>query len=286
MNTRLNEDIRSKIRENYGNIARDAGAQTPAGQTTACCGSGPEPDQVSKGWGGGTGNIRANQIAALIGYSQAEQDSVPEGANLGLGCGNPQTIAALQPGETVVDLGAGGGFDCFLAARQVGGDGRVIGVDMTPDMISRARLNAEKIQSDNVEFRLGEIEHLPVADEQADLVMSNCVINLSPEKLKVYQEAFRVLRPGGRLAISDIVALQPLPDEIRRDLEMVSACIGGAATVAYTENMIKRAGFENIRIVPEKVSQEIVDEWLPGSKVGEYVAPASIEARKPLMNCS
>jgi len=192
----------------------------------------------------------------------------------------------LQPGETVVDLGSGGGFDCFLAARQVGGDGQVIGVDMTPDMISRARLNAEKIRLDNVEFRLGEIEHLPVADKQVDLVMSNCVINLSPEKQKVYQEAFRVLRPGGRLAISDIVALQPLPDNIKSDLEMVSACIGGAATVADTENMLKRAGFENIRIVPEKVSQEIVDEWLPGSKVGEYVAPASIEARKPLMNRS
>lgn len=162
----------------------------------------------------------------------------------------------------------------------------MIGVDMTPDMISRARLNAEKIRLDNVEFRLGEIEHLPVADKQVDLVMSNCVINLSPEKQKVYQEAFRVLRPGGRLAISDIVALQPLPDNIKSDLEMVSACIGGAATVADTENMLKRAGFENIRIVPEKVSQEIVDEWLPGSKVGEYVAPASIEARKPLMNRS
>jgi len=283
MNTTLNEDIRRKVRKNYGTIARDAGTQTPAGQTTTCCGSGPEPDPAFQGCGCGAGNSGTEKIASLIGYSQAEQDSVPEGANLGLGCGNPQTIAALQPGETVVDLGSGGGFDCFLAARQVGGDGRVIGVDMTPDMISRARLHAETVQADNVEFRLGEIEHLPVADEQADLVMSNCVINLSPEKQKVYQEAFRVLRPGGRLAISDIVALQPLPDDIKSDLEMVSACIGGAATVADIENMLKQAGFEHIRVTPTRVSQEIVDEWLPGSKVGDYVAPADIQARKPFV---
>jgi len=282
MNASLNEDIRSRVRENYGTIARDAGPQTTTVQTSACCGAGPGTDPVSAGCGCGTSHISAEQIASLIGYSQTEQESVPEGANLGLGCGNPQTIAALQPGETVVDLGSGGGFDCFLAAKQVGPDGRVIGVDMTPDMISRARLNAAKLQSDNVEFRLGEIEHLPVADEQADLIMSNCVINLSPEKQSVYHEAFRVLKPGGRLAISDIVALQPLPDDIKNDLEMVSACIGGAATVADTENMLKQAGFEQIRVTPEKVSQEIVDEWLPGSKVGEYVAPAGIEARKPI----
>ena len=282
MNASLNEDIRSKVRENYGTIARDTGPQIPTDQTSACCRPGPGTDPASAGCGCGTSHISAEQIASLIGYSQTEQESVPEGANLGLGCGNPQTIAALQSGETVVDLGSGGGFDCFLAAKQVGPDGRVIGVDMTPDMISRARLNAEKIQADNVEFRLGEIEHLPMADEQADLIMSNCVINLSPEKQSVYHEAFRVLKPGGRLAISDIVALQPLPDDIKNDLEIVSACIGGAATVADTENMLKQAGFEQIRVTPEKVSQVIVDEWLPGSKVGEYVAPAGIDARKPI----
>lgn len=281
MSTTANENIRQSVRENYGYIARTERA--PLGNTTtpSCCGDSPAPDPSAKACGCGGGHVRAEQMSALIGYSQEEQEGVPEGANLGLGCGNPQTIAALQPGETVVDLGPGGGFDCFLAARQVGSDGRVIGVDMTPDMISRARLNAAKIQADNVKFRLGEIEHLPVADEQADLIMSNCVINLSPEKQKVYHEAFRVLKSNGRLAISDIVALRPLPDEIKSDLEMVSACIGGAATVADIENMLKRAGFEHIRVTPTRVSQEIVDEWLPGSNVGEYVAPASIEARKP-----
>lgn len=281
MDANANENIRRTVRENYGNIARDHESQVNSATGPSCCGSSSAASPSSKACGCGTGHITAEQISALIGYSQAEQDSVPEGANLGLGCGNPQTIAALQPGESVVDLGSGGGFDCFLAARQVGANGRVIGVDMTPEMISRARQNAEKVQADNVEFRLGEIEHLPVPDGQADLIMSNCVINLSPEKQKIYHEAYRVLKPGGRLAISDIVALQPLPDDIKSDLEMVSACIGGAATVADTENMLKRAGFENIRIVPEKVSQEMVDEWLPGSKVGDYVAPASIEARKP-----
>jgi len=286
MDTVANENIRKTVRENYANITRIERSPQGNPETSSCCGENSAAATSSEGCGCGAGDIRAEQIAALIGYSQTEQDSVPEGANLGLGCGNPQAIAALQPGETVVDLGSGGGFDCFLAARQVGAGGRVIGVDMTPDMISRARLNAEKMQSDNVDFRLGEIEHLPVPDGEADLIMSNCVINLSPEKQNVYHEAYRVLKPGGRLAISDILALQPLPDDIKSDLEMVSACIGGAATVADTENMLKRAGFENIRIVPEKVSQEIVDVWLPGSNVGEYVAPASIEARKPLMRRS
>jgi len=281
MDTNANKNIRKTVRENYGNIVRAHESQVNTATGPSCCGDSPAAGPSSEACGCGTGHISAAQISALIGYSQAEQDSVPEGANLGLGCGNPQTIAALQPDETVVDLGSGGGFDCFLAAKKVGTNGQVIGVDMTPDMVSRARQNAEKIQSDNVEFRLGEIENLPVPDAQADLIMSNCVINLSPEKQKVYHEAYRVLKPGGRLAISDIVALQPLPDNIKSDLEMVSACVGGAATVADTENMLKRAGFENIRIVPAKVSQEIVDEWLPGSKVGEYVAPASIEARKP-----
>ena len=282
MDINANENIRRTVRENYGNIARTHESQTKSAAGPSCCRDNTAAAPASKACGCGTGAISAELIAALIGYSQTEQDSVPEGANLGLGCGNPQTIAALEPGESVVDLGSGGGFDCFLAAKQVGAGGRVIGVDMTPDMISRARLNAEKVQSDNVEFRLGEIEHLPLPNGQADLIMSNCVINLSPEKQKVYHEAYRVLKPGGRLAISDIVALQPLPDSIKSDLEMVSACIGGAATVADTENMLKRAGFEDIRIVPEKVSQEIVDEWLPGSKAGDFVAPASIEARKPL----
>ena len=226
MEASAKEKIRSAVRESYGNVARSGGMQLNASAQGACCGTGSPPatDQGACGCGGT--DIGPEQISALLGYSQKDLDNAPAGANLGLGCGNPQAIAALQIGETVVDLGSGGGFDCFLAARAVGHTGRVIGVDMTADMISRARLNKEKVAAENVEFRLGEIEHLPVADNRADLIMSNCVINLSPEKQKVYDDAFRVLKPGGRLAISDIVALKPLPDEIKKDLDLVSACIG------------------------------------------------------------
>jgi arsenite methyltransferase len=281
METSGKEKIRNAVRESYGNVARSGGMQLNASAQGSCCGTGTTPATDPGACGCGSSDIGPEQISALLGYSQKDLDNVPTGANLGLGCGNPQAIAALQPGETVVDLGSGGGFDCFLAARAVGHTGRVIGVDMTADMISRARLNKEKVAAENVEFRLGEIEHLPVADNRADLIMSNCVINLSPEKQKVYDDAFRVLKPGGRLAISDIVALKPLPDEIKKDLDLVSACVGGAATIADTENLLKRAGFEHIQITPVKVSQALIDEWLPGSKVGEYVASASIVAKKP-----
>jgi SAM-dependent methyltransferase len=183
-----------------------------------------------------------------------------------------------------VDLGSGGGFDCFLAAREVGARGRVIGVDITPEMISRARMNKEKTGFENVEFRLGEIEHLPIEDNLADLIVSNCVINLSPEKKQVYQDAFRVLKPGGRLAVSDIVALKPLPEHIQKDLALVSACIGGAATIEETQRMLKEAGFEDIIITPKRIGQELINEYLPGSPAGEYVASASIQAQKPIKN--
>ena len=207
---------------------------------------------------------------------------MPEGSNLGLGCGSPKTIAGIKNGETVIDLGSGGGFDCFLAAKEVGENGRVIGVDMTAEMISLARENKIKMKADNVEFRLGEIEHLPVGDNAADLIISNCVINLSPEKQQVFSDAFRVLKPGGRIAISDIVALKPLPEDVKQDLSLVSACIGGAATIEETTLMLQKAGFENILITPKKISQELIDEWLPKSRAGEFVTSAYIEATKPL----
>ncbi len=220
-------------------------------------------------------------IKSAIGYSKEDMDNVPEGSNLGLGCGNPVAIASLKTGETVVDLGSGGGFDCFLASREVGETGHVIGVDMTPDMISKARKNAENMEPKNVEFRLGEIEHLPVADNSADIIMSNCVINLSPDKPGVYRDIFRVLKPGGRLSMSDIAATAQIPNEIQKDLALVSACIGGAATIEETENALKQTGFQDIRITPKDGSRETIREWVPGRNLEDYVVSVNIEAVKP-----
>ncbi len=216
-----------------------------------------------------------------LGYSIQELKSVPSGADLSLGCGNPVAIASLKPGQVVLDLGSGGGLDCFLAAKQVGEFGLVIGVDMTPEMISKARQNAAKSGFKNVEFRLGEIEHLPVADDSVDVIISNCVVNLSPEKKKVFQEAYRVLKPGGRLAISDIVAIKPMPEEIQKDLTLYVGCVSGAALVADLGKILQEAGFEEIKIEPKEASRKIIQDWAPQSKVAEYVASATIEARKP-----
>jgi ubiquinone/menaquinone biosynthesis C-methylase UbiE len=200
---------------------------------------------------------------------------------MGLGCGNPQAIAALKPGETVLDLGSGGGFDCFLAARQVGEAGWVIGVDMTPEMVRKARVNAKKGGFSNVEFRLGEIEHLPVADRSVDAIISNCVINLSPDKSAVFQEAFRVLKPGGRLAIADIVATASLPDDIRNDLALRAGCVGGAVAMDEIETFLREAGFREIHIQPKDQSRDLIREWAPGRSVEDYVISATIEAVKP-----
>lgn len=200
---------------------------------------------------------------------------------MGLGCGNPKAIAALKPGETVVDLGSGGGFDCFLAVHEVGRSGRVIGVDMTPDMVSKARANALKGQYDNVEFRLGEIEHLPIADGVADVVISNCVINLSPDKPQVFRDAFRVLKAGGRLAISDVVATVELPEEMRNDAGLIAGCMGNASLVADLQEMMHAAGFEQIRIQPKDESKEFIKDWAPGRNVTDFVVSATIEAVKP-----
>jgi SAM-dependent methyltransferase len=220
-----------------------------------------------------------------LGYSAEDLASVPEGANMGLGCGNPQAIAGLREGETVLDLGAGGGFDCFLAAKRVGPTGHVIGVDMTPDMVSKARANADELGTTNVGFRLGEIEHLPVADGNVDVILSNCVINLSPDKAAVFREAFRVLKAGGRLAISDVVATRSLPEALQRDVAALTGCVAGAADVAAVEELLKEAGFENVHVAVNAESRELMRGWMPGSGIEGYVASATIAATKPAGTC-
>jgi SAM-dependent methyltransferase len=278
------EVIRQAVRDRYGKIA-NAGSEVPGIRSSvSCCGeSGTAAGKKSAGSCCGGSDVTSKQMSALMGYSKQDLASVTDGANMGLGCGNPVALASLKAGETVVDLGSGGGFDCFLAAKQVGGTGKVIGVDMTPDMLSKARDNAEKMQAENVEFRLGEIEHLPVADNSTDIIMSNCVINLSPDKLSVFRDAYRILKPGGRLAISDIVATVPLPAEVQKDLALVSACVGGAATIDDTVDMLKETGFQDIKITPKDESRKLISKWAPGeiNNAGDYVVSAYIEATKP-----
>jgi SAM-dependent methyltransferase len=259
MNEPTNDEIRNAVREQYGSIAR--------GATSGCCGP--------HGCGPGA------QASTALGYSADEMAAVPEGANMGLGCGNPQLIAQLREGEAVLDLGAGGGFDCFLAARQVGPSGQVIGVDMTPDMVSKARANATRLGTSNVDFRLGEIEHLPVADSSIDVIMSNCVVNLSPDKEAVFRDAFRVLKAGGRLAISDVVATAFLPDSLRGDLGAVSACLAGTVPVETIRQLLKSVGFVDIRVTVDTASREFIRSWLPDSGIEDHVASATIEARRP-----
>ena len=285
METRDKEKIRAAVRDSYGKIAKAGNIVDGLSPAPSCCGS-PESATIASSPAACCGGkeVDRGQISTLMGYSKDDISAVADGANLGLGCGNPVALASLQAGETVVDLGSGGGFDCFLAAKQVGETGRVIGVDMTPDMLSRARLNAEKMKTANVEFRLGEIENLPVADNSVDIIMSNCVINLSPDKLKVYRDAFRILKPGGRLAIADIVATQPLPPDIQQNLALVSACVGGAATIDDTKAMLQEAGFADIRITAKDESRELISQWAPGENknAGDYVVSAYIEAVKPV----
>ncbi|KJS30638.1 MAG: arsenite S-adenosylmethyltransferase [Desulfatitalea sp. BRH_c12] len=260
------EIIRQAVRQRYGEIAKK--------KDTSCCGP-------ASSCCGGNNVMSADAIARALGYSTKDLEGIPQGANMGLGCGNPKALAALKPGETVLDLGSGGGFDCFLAARQVGENGRVIGVDMTPEMVSKARDNASQMGIANVEFRLGEIEHLPVADNSVDVILSNCVINLAAEKAQVYRDAFRVLKAGGRLAISDVVATRPLPEALQQDLALRAACVSGAETIAHLTQILQQAGFADIRIQPKDESRTFIKEWVPGQKVEEYIVSATIEALKP-----
>ena len=286
--------IREAVRSRYAAIASSASPGCgPAGHASSstvsccapaspCCGpaSGAAQDELAS-TASASPALSASSISAALGYSSEDLASVPEGANLALGCGNPHAIASLKEGETVLDLGSGAGFDCFLAARAVGPSGHVIGVDMTPEMIALARDNARKSEYANVEFRLGEIEHLPIGDRSVDVIISNCVINLSPDKATVFQEAFRVLKPGGRLAISDVVAMTELPREWKEDPSLLSGCISGAVTPEELKNMLREAGFEDIVIAPKQESREFIREWQPGARLEDYVISAYITARKP-----
>ena len=257
-------EIKELIIKNYAAVASK-------GSVGGCCGGGCSCN-------GAPTDVTASSIQ--IGYTEGDLLSVPAEANMGLGCGNPIAIASLEKGETVLDLGSGGGFDCFLARRQVGETGYVIGVDMTPDMITLARSNAQKSGYTNVEFRLGEIENLPIADESIDIIISNCVVNLSLEKEKVFKEAYRVLKPGGRLAISDVVATAELPEHIREDLSMMTGCIAGAEYVEDIKSMLQNAGFNDIKLAPKDNSREILNSWAPEKNIEDFVASYVIEATK------
>lgn len=265
-----NDQIRQNVRSRYKEIALqpvggESSCCSPAATSSSCCSS-PGPSEA---------------VSLELGYSGEEISAAPEGANLGLGCGNPQAIAELKPGEVVLDLGSGGGFDCFLASRQVGEKGRVIGVDMTPEMISRARRNAEQGGYSNTEFRLGEIEHLPVADDTVDVIISNCVINLSPAKQEVFDEAYRVLRSGGRLAIADVVTTADLPKEIKEDLDqMYSGCISGASSVNEIKAMLVKSGFTDIHVEPKEESRAFIKDWVPGSNIDQFITSAVIKGVK------
>ena len=265
MNSLENDAIRAAVRDHYASVA--TGAPVPnVDSGSGCC--------APSCCGGAT------STSLKVGYSEDDITAAPDGADLGLGCGNPQAIASIKPGETVLDLGAGAGFDAFLAARQTGTSGKVIGVDMTPAMIEKARANARKVGAKNVEVRLGEIEHLPVADASVDVIISNCVINLSPDKPAVFAEAFRVLKPGGRLAVSDVVATAPLPAALATSIAAHAGCIAGAADIASLKTTLEAAGFHDILITVNERSRDFIRDWLPGSSAESYVASAAIQATK------
>ncbi|MBI4581832.1 MAG: arsenite methyltransferase [Planctomycetes bacterium] len=286
-NEQNNDAVREKVREGYAKVAQQGtlaavtGAQGCCGASSSSpCGSGGSPDE----------------LAATLGYSAEQLAALPQGANMGLSCGNPTAIAALTPGQVVLDLGSGGGFDCFLAGPKVGPTGRVIGVDMTPDMISKARRNTAHYHKttglDNVEFRLGEIEHLPLADNSVDVVVSNCVINLSPDKPQVWREIARVLKPGGEVAVSDLALLRPLPDAVRHTVDALIGCVAGAILVEEYEAMLCAAGLTDIELTPKPQYVAVLSEFedplyrkiaaaLPqGTTAADYITSIDVTARK------
>ncbi|MGO8677351.1 MAG: arsenite methyltransferase [Limisphaerales bacterium] len=278
------EAVRATVRESYGKIA---GKERGCGSGgVSCCGSNAEDSA---------------RLAQYVGYSAEELAALPDGANMGLSCGNPSALAALQPGEVVLDMGSGGGFDVFIAGRKVGQAGRAIGVDMTAEMIAKARKNTgqyrERCGLENVEFRLGEIEHLPVADASVDVVISNCVINLSPDKPQVWREIARVLKPGGRVAVSDLALLTPLPPAVLEMVEALVGCVAGAVLVSETERMAKEAGLENVVLAPKSSYVESMVDWqdplykkimahLPaGAKPSDYITSLEVAATRPESEC-
>ncbi|MBS7270146.1 MAG: arsenite methyltransferase [Candidatus Freyarchaeota archaeon] len=269
----MKDEIKRIVREGYAKIVQER-SSCCAPAASSCCGGGDLTREVSR----------------FLGYTDEELKMVPEGANLGLGCGNPVALASLKEGETVLDLGAGAGFDCFLAAHRVGMKGKVIGVDMTPQMVEKARENARKANYRNVEFRLGEIENLPVADNSVDVIISNCVINLSPDKERVFREAFRVLKPGGRIIISDMVLLRELPETVRNNVNAYIGCVSGAELKDKYLEIMKNAGFQDIKILGETtIPLEIVlypaeDLKLPPEilkEFGDTVVSLKVQATKP-----
>jgi len=292
------DSVRDNVRSGYAEIARSgqwssvqSAPSASASAPTSCCSA----DAQGGGCCGPT-TLSAEQVATAVGYAEQDLTSLPEGANMGLSCGNPTALASLKPGEVVLDLGCGGGFDCFIAGPKVGAEGRVIGVDMTAEMLSKARANIDSYRAqsglDNVEFRLGEIEHLPVEDASVDVVISNCVINLSPDKAQVCQEIARVLKPGGRVAVSDLALLQPLPDAVRDDVEALVGCVAGAELIDVTRQQMAEAGLRNIELTTKPEYIKAMSHWndplyariaatLPeGASISDYVTSLDIAARR------
>jgi SAM-dependent methyltransferase len=279
------EAVHDTVRQGYAKIAQDTSAGC-CQSGVSCCGSSPQD---------------SDKLARELGYSIEELQALPGGANMGLSCGNPAALAALKPGEVVLDLGSGGGFDVFIAGRKVGATGRAIGVDMTPEMLAKARRNLAQYRQqtglDNVEFRLGEIEHLPIADASADVIVSNCVINLSPDKPQVWREIARVLKPGGRVAISDMALLKPLPGDVLKMIEALVGCIAGASLVDETGRMAGEAGLADIVLkskpayveamtsFEDPLYQKIITHLPPGTKASDYITSLEVQAHKPGGNC-